>query len=225
MSERPVVMNTKHLKDADALLAKGEFRQASGKLWEAVEIAVKAATRDWSAEGPRDTRRLVEQLFRESGDRDLLRLYSVVESLHTNAQENFMSGDAVQAYAEDAHTFLEKLGALPAAAEAPSGGGAIPAPPSHEQQLGQRQQSMVSRLEGLPRKQARREIVAEVGRTDEQLEAVGGRRKNELAGPGFTAARIAGLMRELEASPQGNRAAVDLLGQYKRWLLELLIAR
>ena len=223
MSEHPIAMNTKHLKDAEALLAQGEFRQASGKLWDAVEVAVKAVTRDWTAEGPRDTRRLVEQLFRESGDRDLLRLYSVVESLHTNAQENFMSGDAVQAYADDARTFLEKLGALPAGGQPPQG--PVPTePPSAGVQLGQRQQAMLTRLQGLARRQTRKEILAEVGRTDEQLEAISGSRKNELAVPGFTAARIAGLMREMEGGSPRNVAAVDLLAQYKRWLLGLLIS-
>ena len=219
-----MAINIKHLKDAEALLAQGEFRQASGKLWDAVEVAVKAVTRDWTAEGPRDTRRLVEQLFRESGDRDLLRLYSVVESLHTNAQENFMSGDAVQAYAEDARTFLEILGALPAASTAPGEAAAAGAPPAIGDQLEQRREAMVIRLQGLPRRETRKEILAEVGRTDEQLEAISGSRKNELAVPGFTAARIAGLMREMEGGSPRNVAAVDLLGQYKRWLLGLLIS-
>ena len=89
-----MAFNTKPLQDAEALLAKGEYRQASGKLWDAVEMALKSATQDWGAEGPRDMRRLVEQLYRQTADRDLLRLFSVVEGLHSNAAENFMSGEA-----------------------------------------------------------------------------------------------------------------------------------
>src|SRR5436309_11306977 len=107
-----MVFNARPLMDADALIEKGDLARASGKLWDAVSQSLKAATGEWMAEGPRDMRRLLDRLFRQTGDRDLLRLYSVVESLRTNASEDFMSAEAVSAYAEDVRTLVEKLAGL-----------------------------------------------------------------------------------------------------------------
>lgn len=224
MTQRPALANTRQVQDAEALLAHGDYRLASAKLWDAVAIAVKATAGDWTAEGHRDIRRLVEALYQQSGDRDLLRLFTVVESLGANGRENFMSGDVVKAYAEDARAFLERLATLP---EGPAPGIAGPADPADAAaaQLEQRRGEMRQRLVGLSRKAARREILRELVRTGEQIQATGGRQKTEGAVPGFTAARIAGLMRGLEAASPANPVATDLLGRYQSWLLELLVAR
>ncbi len=213
-----MAFNTKPLQDAEALLAKGEYRQASGKLWDAVEMALKSTTQDWGAEGPRDMRRLVEQLYRQTADRDLLRLFSVVESLHSNAAENFMSGEAVQAYAEDARSFIEKLmGAEGAATDAAA---PLPVAPPPDQ----RQSAFAERIASLTKRAARQELLAELRRTEEQLEAVSGERRGGPVIPGFASARIAAVMEQVE-SGQPQRTAGQGLVRYRTWLLSELLQR
>src|SRR3989304_3981963 len=96
--ERYMALNGKYLQDAEALLDKGDYSQASEKLWGAAAQVVKAiaATRRWRHSSHRDLREVVGRLFRETGDADLPRLFSVAESLHANFYENYMSGEIVQ---------------------------------------------------------------------------------------------------------------------------------
>ena len=56
-----MVFNARPLLDAEALVQKGDLARASDKLWEAVSQSLKAATGEWTAEGPRDMRRLLDR--------------------------------------------------------------------------------------------------------------------------------------------------------------------
>ena len=109
-----MALNGKYLQDAEALLDKGDYSQASEKLWGAAAQVVKAiaATRRWRHSSHRDLREVVGRLYRESGDEELPRLFSVAESLHANFYENYMSGDIVQLHAADIRKLVEKLEAL-----------------------------------------------------------------------------------------------------------------
>ena len=209
-----MVLNTKHLRDAESLLARGDYRQASEKLCDAVAQAIKVSTRDWGAEGPRDMRRLIEGLFHDTGDRELLRLFSVVESLNTNAREGFMSGEAVQAYAEDAKALLEKLDALSEGQGQMGGSQTAPAAASAEQELEGRQQDLLKRIAGLSRREVRKEVIAEMGRIEDQLQRLTAWPKGDTPIPGFPASRIASLMqRSVEIAPR-DRSASQRLGLY-----------
>lgn len=220
LTEGPVPFNAKPLRDAEALLDRGDLPRASEKLWDAVTQAVKLATREWTAEGPREMRRLVDRLFRETGDRDLLRLFSVVDSLRANGAENFMSEETLRAHADDARALVEKLvaladrdGAAPAAA-----GTATP-----ESLLAVRQQEFAQRVAGLPRRDSRREVLAELARVEGQLENLKPLNlRHEAAIPGFPESRIASALHRMERLQPEDRATADL-ARYKTWLLELLV--
>lgn len=215
-----MVFNAKSLRDAEALIEKGDLARASERLWDAVAQAVKVATREWTAESPREVRRLVERLFRETGDRDLLRLYSVVESLKANASDDFMSAEAVRAYAEDVRSLVEKLYAIPGvdAAQAPP-----PAPPSPEDGAQMRWQAFGGRINGLTRRDVRKELLAELARVDGQLDNLkpGG---GAAQVPGLPESRIARAMNQLERQRPEDPAAVEI-GLYKQWLLGLMVNR
>ena len=109
--ERYVALNGKYLDDADRLRGLGDHVQASEKYWGAVAEMVKAVaeSRRWQHSSHRDLRNTVSRLFQETGDRDLLRLFSIAESLHANFYEDFMQPEDVRIYAEDAHVLVEKL--------------------------------------------------------------------------------------------------------------------
>jgi hypothetical protein len=104
-------LNGKYLADAEQLLAGGDYVQASEKFWGAVAQMVKlvAASRRWRHSSHRDLRGTVSRLFRETDDQDLLRLFSVAESLHANFYEDYLQPEDVRVYAEDIRRLIEKL--------------------------------------------------------------------------------------------------------------------
>lgn len=114
--EQYMALNGKYLEDAEALLAQGDYSQASEKLWGATAALVKAAaaTRRWRHSSHRDLREVIGRLYRDTRDEDLLRLFSVAEALHANFYENYMAGDVVRVHAADVRRLVEKLGALAA---------------------------------------------------------------------------------------------------------------
>lgn len=109
--DRYVALNGKYLQDGLALVERGDYPQASEKLWGAAAQAVKAvaAARRWRHSSHRDLRRNVERLYQETGDAELLRMFNTAESLHANFYEDFMSGDVVRLHAGDIQRFVEKV--------------------------------------------------------------------------------------------------------------------
>lgn len=107
-------LNSKYLHDAETLLERGDYPQASEKFWGAVATGVKAMAtmRRWRHSTHRDLRVIVDRLYRETRDQELLRLFSTVESLHANFYEDFASPEAVRAMADDARRLIGKLEAL-----------------------------------------------------------------------------------------------------------------
>jgi len=204
-----MVFNAKPLQDAAALVEKGDFARASDKLWDAVSLAVKASTGEWTAEGPREIRRLVDRLFQQTADRDLLRLYSVADSLRENGSENFLSGESVRAYAEDVRALVEKLHALPdsqadvAQALSPVIG---------------HQADFENRIKGLTRRETRQQVLAELARVESQIDTFAPAR-NQSGIPGSPEARIANALQQVDRreNPAGKE-----LGLYKQWLLGVL---
>ena len=204
-----MVFNAKPLQDAAALVEKGDYPRASEKLWDAVSLAVKASTGEWNAEGPREIRRLVDRLFQQTGDRDLLRLYSVADSLRANASENFLSGESVRAYAEDVRALVEKLHSSVVRSAGASPAGAAEA---------SRQDDFAKRIEGLSRRETRQVVLAELARVDSQTDTFRPAR-NQSGIPGSPEARIANAMQQVDRreDPAGQE-----LGLYKQWLLGVL---
>jgi hypothetical protein len=108
--------NGKYLRDAEGLLAGNDSVQASEKFWGAVALAVKAvaADRRWRHSSHRDLRSAISRIYRETGDREYLELFSIAESLHANFYEDFMEPEDVRVYADDARRLVAKLQALAA---------------------------------------------------------------------------------------------------------------
>ncbi len=214
-----MVFNARPLLDAEALVQKGDLVRASDKLWEAVAQSLKAATGEWVAEGPRDMRRLLDRLFRQTGDRALLRLYSVVESLRANAGEDFMSAEAVSAYAEDVRSLVEKLAGI-----SPDDVGQASSPVRGEEVLAARQQHFQKRIGALSRRESRREVLAEMARVEAQLENMKPSGRPEMSVPGMPEARIAMALQRAQRQQKAEPAAQEL-GLYKDWLLGLIVNR
>jgi hypothetical protein len=109
--ERYVALDGKYLADADRLLAAGDYPQASEKYWGAAAEMVKAIAEahTWRHSNHRDLRNAVSRLFRETGDGELLTLFSEAESLHANSYEDFLEPEDVRHYAGRIKALIQKL--------------------------------------------------------------------------------------------------------------------
>ena len=99
------------LAQARAQLGQGDTRQASEKGWGAAAQMLKsiAEQRGWAHRGHRYIRQVAIRLVRETGDREIDRLYRVASDLHTNFYEDVDSADAVSLGLDDIQTLLDKL--------------------------------------------------------------------------------------------------------------------
>ena len=109
--QRYVALNGKYMRDARELLDKGDYPQASEKLWGVAAQAIKAvaASRRWRHSSHRDLRTIISRLRQETGDAEYLPLFSAAESLHANFYEDFLAPDDVKFYAEQVYRLIEKL--------------------------------------------------------------------------------------------------------------------
>jgi hypothetical protein len=117
--DRYMALNGKYLRDATVLLERGDYPQASEKLWGATAQAVKAiaSKRRWRHSSDRDLRNAISRIYKETGDPELLTLFSIAESLHANFYEDYLDGDAVRIYSSKVRELIQKLDA-PGLAEA-----------------------------------------------------------------------------------------------------------
>ena len=101
----------RYLKDAEELTAKGDFVQASEKYWGAVTAILNAIgeIRGWDHYTHRDYNVIIENLYEETGDKDLLADFSIVERLHSNFYHNFMRKSAFEYHRERVLRLIEKL--------------------------------------------------------------------------------------------------------------------
>jgi HEPN domain-containing protein len=99
----------KLLREAEELLAKGDYLQASEKAWGAAAQIVKAvaakAGKELRSHG--DLWRFVSEIAGE--DRELRRLWSRANSLHQNFYEGWMPPEDVRYAVEDVKQFVERL--------------------------------------------------------------------------------------------------------------------
>ncbi|MDT7863112.1 MAG: PaREP1 family protein [Vulcanisaeta sp.] len=106
-----VRLSEKYLRDAEEFLAKGDYVQASEKLWGAASFMVKAvaASRGVLISSHGELFSYVRSLGEEEGNPELRRLFSVASTLHQNFYENWLSGDVVKDYAEDVKQLIGEL--------------------------------------------------------------------------------------------------------------------
>ena len=104
-------LSEEYLKDADELLAKKDYIQASEKLWGAAALMVKsvAASRGITILSHGDLFSFVRKLGEEENKPELRRLFSVANTLHQNFYENWLNEEVVKEYAEDVKQFVAEL--------------------------------------------------------------------------------------------------------------------
>jgi HEPN domain-containing protein len=99
----------KFLREAEELLARGDYVQASEKAWGAAAQIVKAvaakAGKELKSHG--DLWRFVSEIAGE--DRELRRLWRTANSLHQNFYEGWMPLEDVKYAVEDVRQFVERL--------------------------------------------------------------------------------------------------------------------
>lgn len=104
-------LSEKYLADADKLLAKGDFVQASEKLWGSAALMVKAvaSSRGISVLSHGELFSFVRKLGEEQNDLEFRRLFSVANTLHQNFYENWLREEIVKEYYEDIRQLIAKL--------------------------------------------------------------------------------------------------------------------
>jgi len=112
--KRYVELNDKYLKDAEAALSRGDYLQASEKLWGAAAQAVKAtaAKRGMIIRSHERLWDYVERLDQDYPDWRLAEKFSIASALHTNFYEGWMPPRVVERNAEAVREFIERLVSL-----------------------------------------------------------------------------------------------------------------
>ncbi|HEX30780.1 TPA: hypothetical protein ENG04_11945 [Candidatus Poribacteria bacterium] len=111
LAENYRMLSEKYLEEADEFIEKGDYVQASEKLWGAAALAVKmaAAGRGLRLEKHGGLWHFIDTLAKELEDRELISLFHVANGLHRNFYENEMPPDAVRISAEEVKKLIAKL--------------------------------------------------------------------------------------------------------------------
>jgi len=90
-------LNNKYLKEAEALVGRENYVQASEKFWGTAAEMVKAiaAKRGSELRSHGELYRFVTRLSKELNDAELLRLFAVASALHQNFYENWLTPEMV----------------------------------------------------------------------------------------------------------------------------------
>jgi len=104
-------LNGKYLEEAQALLSKGDYVQASEKFWGAAAEIVKAvaANRGMKLKSHGELHGFVTRLKKELGAPELTRLFGTAATLHQNFYENWLPPETVIDYGEAVKELVDKL--------------------------------------------------------------------------------------------------------------------
>ena len=104
-------LNGKYLREAEELLRKGDYVQASEKLWGAAVEAVKAvaASRGIMLGTHRSLWEFIHRMSRERPELDLINGFRAAESLHVNFYEDHLPEEVVKLTAEQVKMFIENI--------------------------------------------------------------------------------------------------------------------
>lgn len=97
-------LNNKYLKEAEALISKGDYVQASEKFWGAA-----AARKSIELKSHGELYGFVSKLKDELHESELARLFSLASTLHQNFYENWLPAETVKDHAEAVRKFVERL--------------------------------------------------------------------------------------------------------------------
>lgn len=101
----------KYLADAEELLNKGDFAQASEKLWGATASLVKAVaeSKNLVHNGHAQLFKIVNFLSKETGDDEINKLFHFANSLHVNFYENWLTPEQVIEGKKEVEHLIQKL--------------------------------------------------------------------------------------------------------------------
>jgi len=106
--EKYLELNGKYLREADQLLRKKDYAQASEKLWEAAAEMMKAvaAKRGFTLGTHRSLSDFLTKLHKEHPEWKLPDKYAHANSLHTNFYEDWLSPELVEQSAVSVKEFV-----------------------------------------------------------------------------------------------------------------------
>ena len=109
--EHYLKLNNKYLDEAEELIKKKDYVQASEKLWGAAAEIVKvvAAKRGVEIKSHGELYKFVAKLGTELGDPKLSRLFGLAGALHQNFYENWLPPATVVDHAEAVKELVAKL--------------------------------------------------------------------------------------------------------------------
>lgn len=101
----------KYLKEADELLSKGDYVQASKKAWSAASQIAKALAAKEGRElrSHAELHKFVSELRNKMNDPEISTLWLSANSLHQNFYENWLPEETVRDGVENVKKFVEKL--------------------------------------------------------------------------------------------------------------------
>ncbi len=104
-------LNNKYIKDANECLKKGDYTQASEKLWGATVTIVKAiaAQRRKTIKTHEGISFFLAQIARELNDESIGNVYFTSEALHQNFYENVAHPDFVKKGAKIIKQFVTRM--------------------------------------------------------------------------------------------------------------------
>jgi HEPN domain-containing protein len=113
-TENYLNLNNKYLKEAEALIRKGDYVQASEKFWGAAAEIVKAvaAKRGIELKSHGELHGFVTRLKKELAEPELTRLFGTAATLHQNFYENWLPAETVVDYGEAVKELVSRLGKL-----------------------------------------------------------------------------------------------------------------
>ena len=109
--EHYLKLNNKYLDEAEELIKKKDYVQASEKLWGAAAEIVKvaAAKRGIEIKSHGELYKFVAKLKTELGDPELSRLFGLAGALHQNFYENWLAPATVVDHAEPVNALVAQL--------------------------------------------------------------------------------------------------------------------
>ena len=106
-----VGLNSKYLREADALVEQGDWVQASEKFWGAAAEMVKvvAAKRGIELRSHGELYQFITKLSQESNNREPIRLFGLASALHQNFYENWLPPQMVIEYGKAVKELVDLL--------------------------------------------------------------------------------------------------------------------
>ena len=104
-------LSEKYMKDAEELMKKGDYVQASEKAWGAASQMVKAvaAKNGLELRSHGELHKFVSKISKERGDEEIRRLWRSAIVLHQNFYENWLPEDMVIDSIGDVRKLISKL--------------------------------------------------------------------------------------------------------------------